>query len=285
VDLDPQAAEIAVVNLMMRAMEALRINAAKKDKRLPLILNQNVKVGNSLIGLRADDPRMAEHREQIALLIRLRSELITKPHNTPEHKRIIGDLRLETHRLHNELTTDIYAHFGEGTHETVRPFCWGVEFPEVFFDAEGNPLENPGFTIIIGNPPWEILKPDLREFYAQYDPEIESRLNRQQVETRIAQLEAEDPRRRDAYNVNVKLTEQTAAFVRKSGDYVRQGRGDLATHKLFIERMYGLLRAGGEEPALTPSPSPAGEGRREGGRLGYVVPSGIYTESGHERTA
>ena len=43
VDLDPQAAEIAVVNLMMRAMERRH-----REKRLPLILNQNVKVGQRL---------------------------------------------------------------------------------------------------------------------------------------------------------------------------------------------------------------------------------------------
>ncbi|MEP0762451.1 MAG: N-6 DNA methylase, partial [Chloroflexota bacterium] len=52
VDLDPQAAEIAVVNLIMRAMER-----RQHEKRLPQILNQNVKVGNSLVGLRPDDPR------------------------------------------------------------------------------------------------------------------------------------------------------------------------------------------------------------------------------------
>ncbi|MBZ0315568.1 MAG: N-6 DNA methylase, partial [Anaerolineae bacterium] len=49
VDLDPQAAEIAVVNLMMQAMVGLYL-LQSDDKRLPLLLNQNIKVGNSLIG-------------------------------------------------------------------------------------------------------------------------------------------------------------------------------------------------------------------------------------------
>jgi hypothetical protein len=128
------------------------------------------------------------------------------------------------------------------------------------FDTEGKLLNNPGFTIIFGNPPWEILKPDLREFYAQFDPDIESRMTRPQVEARIAELDKEDPRRREAYHQSVKVVEQTAAYVRASGDYTRQGRGDPATHKLFLERMYGLLR--------------------HEGRLGYVVPSGIYTDLG-----
>ncbi|NJN98749.1 MAG: hypothetical protein HC875_33990 [Anaerolineales bacterium] len=38
-DLDPQAAELAAVNLMLRAMT--------RNMRLPLILNQNVKIGNA----------------------------------------------------------------------------------------------------------------------------------------------------------------------------------------------------------------------------------------------
>lgn len=43
VDLDPEAAEIAAVNLTMQAF------GDSRHKKLPLILNQNVKVGNSLI--------------------------------------------------------------------------------------------------------------------------------------------------------------------------------------------------------------------------------------------
>ena len=35
-----------------------------------------------------------------------------------------------------------------------RFFHWQLEFPEVFFDAGGQPLERPGFDAVIGNPPW-----------------------------------------------------------------------------------------------------------------------------------
>jgi hypothetical protein len=251
VDLDPQAAEIAVVNLMMRGMERRH-----SEKRLPLILNQNVKVGNGLIGLRHDDPRLAEHAQQIAAIRQLRSDLIRFPNDGPDHDRIIRDLEAATAALTSTLNEPLAAEFDDLS--VIRPFHWAVEFPEVFFDEQGQPLENPGFTIIFGNPPWEILKPDLREFYAQFDAEIESKLNRQQVEARIAQLEAEDPRRKEAFEMSVKTVEQTAAFVRQSGDYTRQGRGDVATHKLFLERMYALLRTEG--------------------RLGYVVPAGVYRD-------
>ena len=35
-----------------------------------------------------------------------------------------------------------------------RFFHWQIEFPEVFFDGGGRPLERAGFHAVIGNPPW-----------------------------------------------------------------------------------------------------------------------------------
>ena len=252
VDLDPQAAEIAVVNLIMRAMEGRH-----RDKHLPLILNQNVKVGNTLVGLRPDDPRLDNHRPALARIRELRAALVAAPQGEA-HNAALRALEAATADLNAALEAHFAPHFSDL--ERVRPFHWGVEFPEAFYDAAGAPLPDPGFTVIFGNPPWEILKPNLREFYAQYDERIESKLNRKQVEQRIAELDAEDPRRRRRYEQQTRAIEETAAWVRQSGDYTRQGRGDTATHKLFIERMYRLLR--------------------DGGRLGYVVPSGIYTDLG-----
>src|SRR5262249_30521445 len=39
-----------------------------------------------------------------------------------------------------------------------RFFHWTLEFPEVFFDADGQPLVNGGgFDAIVGNPPWNVV--------------------------------------------------------------------------------------------------------------------------------
>jgi len=35
-----------------------------------------------------------------------------------------------------------------------RFFHWELEFPEVFFDRQGRKLENPGFNVVMGNPPY-----------------------------------------------------------------------------------------------------------------------------------
>jgi hypothetical protein len=39
-----------------------------------------------------------------------------------------------------------------------RLFHWTMEFPEVFYDENGAPLADGGFDVILGNPPWEMLR-------------------------------------------------------------------------------------------------------------------------------
>ena len=68
-DLDPQAAELAAVNLMLRAIT--------RDMRLPLILNQNIKIGHALLSgtaLRGEQVQqvLAPYAVQLAELRRLR---------------------------------------------------------------------------------------------------------------------------------------------------------------------------------------------------------------------
>jgi hypothetical protein len=254
VDLDPQAAEIATVNLIMRAMADRRGGR----RRLPLILNQNVKVGNSLVGAGPDDPRYTEHVADLAELRRLRLALAAEEH-TAEHDALFAQVDEIAGRVSAVLNAPLADHFADL--DAHRPFHWAVEFPEIFLDEDVRHRgEAAGFDVVVGNPPWEIVKPDLREFYAQFDPDIESKLSRREVDRRIAELNAEDPRRERDWLIQKERIEESAAYYHASEDFARQGRGDTATHKLFLERAYRLLE-------------------REG-RLAFVIPSGIYTDLG-----
>ncbi|MCG3208586.1 MAG: hypothetical protein FOGNACKC_02197 [Anaerolineae bacterium] len=252
VDLDPQAAEIATVNLIMQAMADQR----GPKKRLPLILNQNIKVGNALIGAGPTDPRLAEHAAALAELRRLRQQLLTEI-DSSDHTATMQAIAATAGQVNAALNAPLQAWFEDPA--GPRPFNWAVEFPEVFVAEQGQPLPNPGFAVVIGNPPWEIVKPDLREYYAQFDPAIESKLTRRQVEQRLDELNA-DQKIAAGWQAQVARIEAQAAYYKASPDFTRQNGGDTATHKLFLERAYSLL---------------ASEGR-----LGYVIPSGIYSDLG-----
>ena len=256
VDLDPQAAEIATVNLIMRGITDLR----DKGKALPSILNQNIKVGNGLIGLRGEEELLRDHAESLATLRLLRLKVVNQKEDHDQLNQEIGRLTQQIDALLNE---QFAAYFAElpAWQTAIRPFHWPVHFPELFVDENGHYLgTQAGFTIIVGNPPWEIIKPDMREYYAQFDANLESKLTRQKAEARIAELDRFDPTIALGWQEQWKRITAMATYTIKSKAYTRQGKGDTATHKLFVEQAYTLLQAEG--------------------RLGLLIPSGIYSDLG-----
>jgi hypothetical protein len=99
------------------------------------------------------------------------------------------------------------------TAERERFFHWTLEFPEVFWDAQGRPHRTPGFDAILGNPPWEMLRAD------------------RSAEARSG----------------------LADFIRGSGTYTLQDRGHTNLFQLFTERALGLVRTGGRLGIVLPS--------------------------------
>jgi hypothetical protein len=148
----------------------------------------------------------------------------------------------------------------------VRPFHWDLEFPQIFYHPDGTPRANPGFAAVLSNPPWDILKPNAREFFAAYDPAFRE-LERVAAEVRQQMLLA-DASIHAAWRAQARALEQLNRYVRLSGDYPahsvsingRQTAGDLNTYRLFLERAWTLLR--------------------QGGLCGMIVPSSLYTDQG-----
>jgi hypothetical protein len=97
---------------------------------------------------------------------------------------------------------------------------WPLHFPEVFFEASGQARIDGGFDAVIGNPPWDVVRDDVRE----------------------AALREE----------TASATARLAAFVRGAGIYGRSGGGHLNRCQLFVERALGLLRTGGRLGLVLP---------------------------------
>ena len=149
-DLDPQAAELAAVNLMLRAMT--------RDTRLPLILHQNIKIGHTLLSgaaLRGTHAQAvyAPYTTQLIELRRLRLAQQGIAQDTRHPIELQGEFERLAHEVNVALNQSLSAYFAEDV-STKRPFNWVVEFPELFLDEAGNLREDGGFTFVIGNPPY-----------------------------------------------------------------------------------------------------------------------------------
>lgn len=175
-------------------------------------------------------------------------------------------------------------------------FHWELEFPDVFFGPGG-------FDAVVGNPPWEISKPISKEFFTRYDP-IYRTYGKQEALSKQKELFNKDEGIERAWlsysskfkamsnwvgnsaypygddkdealgGTKLSLSGKGAGNPherwrdkrqRKGVDsrghpFRHQGSADLNTYKMFLETALEL--------------------NRDGGRMGLIVPSGIYTDNG-----
>lgn len=115
-----------------------------------------------------------------------------------------------------------------------------------------------GFDCVIGNPPWERLKLQEREFFSSADPDIASAVSAAERRQLIQQLKKENPELYDRYLHAKEEAEKTLEYARNSQRFPLTGRGDINTYSLFAELARGIVR--------------------NSGRVGLLVPSGIATD-------
>ncbi|MEU2117125.1 DNA methyltransferase [Streptomyces sp. NPDC016459] len=162
----------------------------------------------------------------------------------------------------------------DATHELIlrlrdeyRFFHWHLEFPEVFSVPESGVGVQPGtgwaggFDAVVGNPPWERVKLQEQEFFAQRDPRIAGATNAAARKRLIAELRDD----RDGAHLYAEFeaakrrAEGESHFLRASARFPLTGRGDINTYAVFTET----------DRTLT--------GPR--GRTGVIVPTGIATDA------
>ena len=144
-------------------------------------------------------------------------------------------------------------------------FHWHVAFPDLFSvpqdlsTAENEAAGwNGGFDVVLGNPPWERIKIQEKEWFAQRDPAIAGARNAAERRRMITALADSDPHLHTAFVADKRKAEGESHFIRTSGRYPLCGRGDVNTYTVFAELDRFLLNLRG--------------------RAGMVCPSGIATD-------
>jgi hypothetical protein len=141
-----------------------------------------------------------------------------------------------------------------------------LAFPNVFrIPHDGEEPDNEatgwsgGFSVVVGNPPWERVKLQGQEFFGARAPQIAEAANAASRNRMIKSLREDDPALFDAFEAAVRQAEGASHLLRNSGRYPLCGRGDVNTYAVFAESM---------RDSLAPT-----------GRLGVVVPTGIATDA------
>jgi hypothetical protein len=168
------------------------------------------------------------------------------------------------------------AHGNSLVHDpAVHPagFDWRQKFPEVFERAGASPppahrsgaedgparatskppLREPGFDCVIGNPPWERIKLQEREFFSLPAPEIATATNAAKRRKLVAKLESDDPALFERYQEALASAESLLTYCRKSDQYPLTGRGDINLYAVFAELASQLVAPHGRVGLLTPS--------------------------------
>jgi len=112
---------------------------------------------------------------------------------------------------------------------------------------------------MLGNPPWERVKLQEQEFFAARDPEVAKAPNAAARRRLIKALETDDPALYGAYLDALREASGQSAFLRLSGRYPLNGRGDVNTYAVFTELFRSLT-----------GPT---------GRSGVIAPTGIATDA------
>ncbi|MCB1432430.1 MAG: restriction endonuclease [Alphaproteobacteria bacterium] len=134
---------------------------------------------------------------------------------------------------------------------------WQVTFPGIWSDWEKDELTG-GFHAVIGNPPWDRMKLQQVEWFAERRPEIAMAQRASDRADMIAALEkANNPLAADYAKASARA-ETAVRMARKGGDYPLLSGGDVNLYSLFVERAMTIV----QKPGL----------------IGLLVPSGIASD-------
>lgn len=176
-----------------------------------------------------------------------------------------------------------------------RFFHWELEFPDVFAAAEG------GFDAMVGNPPWETLQPQSKEFFSNLDPLYRSYGKQEALRRQTGLFEASEQEERAWLQYNA-VFKSFAAFAEYAAapfgtpaegaklTLVRGNQNEAlhewwrrrrANRSTYADRSHPYRhQGGGKAYTYKLFMEQAWALVRSGGRVGMITPSGIYTDKG-----
>lgn len=160
---------------------------------------------------------------------------------------------------------DATAAFVEDVASHYRFLHLHLAFPDKFeIPNDSAEATNPdtgwsgGFDVVLGNPPWERVKLQEKEWFATADPAIAKAPNKAARTRLINELAEDNPALLARFRQAQRQAEGESHFLLKSGAFPLCGRGDVNTYSVFAETMRSRT-----------SPT---------GRTGVIVPTGIATD-------
>jgi hypothetical protein len=191
---------------------------------------------------------------------------------------------LTFHAVPSEARSSVIDHLASD----LKFFHWELEYPDVFTP------ERSGFDVLIGNPPWDVIEANSQEFFSDPDP-LYRTYDKQRAIRRQGELFDSVPGLAEAWDEYNAQFKALANWARNAADpfdltlargkdgsalasaWARQrqrrtgyadsshpfrliGSGKLNAYKLFYEVSWDLLR--------------------EEGRIGVILPTGIYSDFG-----
>ena len=130
---------------------------------------------------------------------------------------------------------------------SIGAFHWPLEFTDVF--ARG------GFDVFLGNPPWDKLGPDGREFFSRYDASVRFLSPREQ-DARFEEL-LQMPGVRASWQAYCRDIYARASFIKHSDRYRlfasgNLGKGEFNVYRMFVELALGAISRTGIAAQFVP---------------------------------
>ena len=273
VDLMGPAVEIAKLRCWLSVISELEtenVDDLAEDDALALPnIAFNLREGNSLIGYTGFPETNGEDQYQLGSFsedsVRNRYQDIID--EIEKHERAIDSETAEKHRrqafeklrtAREELISDIHGDFVEAgidgiTKDQVaqmEPFNWVLEFAEVYADG--------GFDVIVGNPPWDRIKPNRDDFFSRHDPDFRT-LSTNQKDERVKEILEDDSIRQEWEEYQREIEIQAQYF--NGGDAYTKQRSTVAGRtqasendlsSLFFERVFEIARSDGYVSQILP---------------------------------